>query len=337
LAVTSRVRVVVLNYNGGELVLRAVASILDARCAAAVDVVVVDNASTDGSADQIAARFTAVRVIRSARNVGFPANNLGLRDLTGVDHVALVNPDAFVDRGWLDPLVDALDHDAELGAACPLLLFADRDAQGREIVNNAGCEVLTNGYARDREMGRVYLYGAIDPVDVFAWTGGAVLLRREYLDDVGLFDERYFLYYEDIDLSWRGRARGWRYRLVPESVVHHQHAATVGVGSPVHRYYTERNRLLTLAKNAPPGLFVRELVRFPLSTGSYLWSDAIVPLMRGRRPVLGTVTLRVRSFAGALRLLPHAARARRQIGRRRTVSAQRLAGELVRDSSRRRA
>ena len=64
-------------------------------------------------------------------------------------------------------------------------------------------------------MGVVYAPETFEPIDVFAWSGGAVLLRREYLDDVGLFDERFFLYYEDIDLSWRGRSRGWRYRLVP--------------------------------------------------------------------------------------------------------------------------
>ncbi len=89
---------------------------------------------------------------------------------------------------------------------------------------------------------------------MFAWCGGAVLLRRGYLDDVGLFDERLFLYYEDTDLSWRGRLRGWRYVYVPASVVRHRHAQSSGVGSPMFRYYTERNRLLVLAKNAPARL-----------------------------------------------------------------------------------
>src|SRR5204862_8104871 len=118
-------------------------------------------------------------------------------------------------------------------------------------------------------------------------------------DDVGLFDERYFLYYEDIDLAWRGRSRGWRYRFVPASIVHHHHAATVGVGSTVHRYYSERNRLLTLVKNAPAAMATRELLRFPLSTVSYLWTEAVRPLVRGRRPRFATVAVRVRSFAGA--------------------------------------
>ena len=335
---TARVRVIVLNFNGGEMVLRAIASVLATRWPAdALEVVLVDNASVDGSADRVASQFPAVRVVRSSRNAGFPANNLALDDLAAVEFVALVNPDAFVEPGWLSPLVDTLREDERIGAACPLMLFAAPDGEGREVVNNAGCEVLANGYARDRNMGLVHAAGDLDPVDVFAWSGGAVLLRREYLDDVGLFDARYFLYYEDIDLSWRGRARGWRYRFVPESIVHHHHSATVGVGSTIHRYYTERNRLLTLIKNAPFAMVAREVLRFPLSTVSYLRSEAAVPLLHGRRPRVDTVALRVRAFGGVLRHAPYALRARRRIARRRTVDPQRLAAELVHDRNRRRA
>jgi len=337
LRVTAQVRVIVLNFNGGDLVHRAVASVCESRWpASALDVVLVDNASTDGSADRVEADFAGVRIVRSASNRGFPANNLAMADLTGVDFVALVNPDAFVDPGWLAPLVDALEADLQLGAASPLMLFATRDEDGRETVNNAGCEVMTNGYARDRGMGDVYEAGAFEPSDVFAWSGGAVLLRAAYLDDVGLFDERYFLYYEDIDLAWRGRSRGWRYRFVPTSIVHHHHAATVGVGSNVHRYYSERNRLLTLVKNAPAAMATRELLRFPLSTVSYLWTEAVMPLLRGRRPRFATVAVRARAFGGASRHALYALRARRRIQHRRTVEPQLLVADLVRDRNQRR-
>ena len=328
---------IVLNFNGGELVHQSVASICGSRWPAdALEVVLVDNASTDGSADRVAIDFPAVRIIQSSSNRGFPANNLGMHDLAGVDYVALVNPDAFVDPDWLTPLVDALAGDKQLGAACPLILFAAPDDQGREVVNNAGCEVLANGYARDRDMGVVYTTDTFEPIEVFAWSGGAVLLRREYLEDVGLFDERFFLYYEDIDLSWRGRLRGWRYRLVPASVVHHHHAATVGIGSRTHRYYTERNRLLMLMKDAPVAMVTREVLRFPLSTASYLWTEAFAPLVRGRRPRFATVALRVRAFAGAARHALYALRGRRRIQSRRTEDPQRLVAELIRDNTSRR-
>ncbi len=97
---------------------------------------------------------------------------------------------------------------------------------GFDLVNNVGSVLLPNHYAADRG----WLEpddGQYDrPDDIFAWSGGAVLLRKDYLRDGGVFDERLFLYYEDLELSWRGRERGWRYRYVPESTVRHVHAAT---------------------------------------------------------------------------------------------------------------
>ncbi len=107
----------------------------------------------------------------------------------------------------------------------------DLPAERHDVINNAGSNLFAGGFGGDRG----YLErdeGQYDePADVFAWCGGSVLLRPEYLVDVGLFDERFFLYYEDTDLSWRGRMLGWRYRYVPTSVVRHEHAATSGEGS----------------------------------------------------------------------------------------------------------
>ena len=317
----ARIRIVILNFNGGALVERAVAAVeatnwpVDAR-----EVVLVDNASTDGSPEAVTAAHPSVRLVRSARNVGFPANNLALTDLDGFDYVALINPDTEVDREWLAPLVAALDADVRLGAACPLLLFADGGA-----VNNAGCEVLVNGYARDRAMGVVDV-GSLEPCEVFAWSGGAVLLRPAYLDDVGLLDERYFLYYEDIDLSWRGQLRGWRFAFVPASTVRHWHAASVGVGSSVHRYFTERNRLVTLVRNAPPAMAVGAVLRFPVSTLSYFWTEGVLPLTRRSRPTLSSVRLRFRAYIGFLRMLPYALRSRRRIRRSRMVTDVAITG-----------
>ena len=121
------VRAVVLNYNGDPHVFRC----LDALAATdwpagRFEVVVVDNASADGSADRIAAAYPDVELRRLATNTGFPANNEALRDLAGVDFVALVNNDAFVTPGWLGPLVRVLEDEPGLGAACPKLLFAPR-------------------------------------------------------------------------------------------------------------------------------------------------------------------------------------------------------------------
>jgi GT2 family glycosyltransferase len=120
-----------------------------------------------------------------------------------------------------------------------------------DVINNVGSELYRFGFAGDR--------GFMEPdtgqydtsTEVFAWCGGAALLRATYLDDVGLFDERLFLYYEDTDLAWRGRLRGWYHVYAPSALVRHHHAQSSGVGSEVFRFHTERNRLLVTARNAP--------------------------------------------------------------------------------------
>ncbi len=138
------------------------------------------------------------------------------------------------------------------------------------MINNVGGIVLADGSGADRGFGEPDEGQYDQPDEIFAWCGGSVLLRPSYLADVGLFDEHLFLYYEDTDLSWRGRALGWRYRVEPASVVHHLHAASTGGTSAVFRYYNERNRLVVLVKNAPAALARRAALRHPLSTLSYL-------------------------------------------------------------------
>jgi N-acetylglucosaminyl-diphospho-decaprenol L-rhamnosyltransferase len=155
---------------------------------------------------------------------------------------------------------------------------------------------------------------------VFAWSGGGVLLRPAYLADVGLFDERFFLYYEDTDLAWRGRRRGWRYRYVPEAEVRHGHASSSGVATATFQHYTERNRLAMLAKNAPASLLARALTRYTLVTLSYARRDLVAPVLAGRRPRPEQVRRRLRSLAGFARLAPGLWRDRRRLARAATVA-----------------
>jgi hypothetical protein len=93
------------------------------------------------------------------------------------------------------------------------------------------------------------------------------------MDDVGLFDDRYFLYYEDTDLSWRMRLAGWDVRYIDDAVAWHEHAASSRVDSPLFRFHNDRNRLLTLTKNAPAGLAMAQVLRFPLTALSIRLSD----------------------------------------------------------------
>ena len=207
---------------------------------------------------------------------------------------------------------------------------SDRDAEWVDIavppepfdvINNVGSNLFAGGFGGDRGFLEVDTGQYEEPADVFAWCGGAVLLSRAYLDEVGTFDERFFLYYEDTDLSWRGQLRGWRYVYEPGAVVRHHHAQSSGVGSPLFRYSTERNRLLMLAKNAPAQL---------------AWRSGLGEVRRAvtstiRHYVLRPLTLRlpVRARGGPplarVRRLPPtpAGDAARPVGARASVGARR--------------
>lgn len=173
-----------------------------------------------------------------------------------------------------------------------------------DVIQNVGSQLVSGGYAGDRGYLEVDRGQYDEPADVFAWCGCSVLLRPRYLADAGLLDERLFLYYEDTDLSWRGRARGWRYRYVPEAVVRHVHTATSLEGSELFQYYVERNRLLVHLKNAPAGYALRAVGDWAWPTLRFAVRDAVSPLLHGRRPHVGLLRRRARAFAGFLRLAP---------------------------------
>jgi GT2 family glycosyltransferase len=187
-----------------------------------------------------------------------------------------------------------------------------------DVLNSAGALLVEGGYGADRG----YLepdHGQYESAEeVFGWSGAGVLLSRAYLDDVGRFHEPLFLYYEDLDLSWRGRARGWRSVYVPGAVERHVHAASSVEGSELFHHYVERNRLLVLARNASTVVARRSAVRFVLTTASYARRDCLVALRFGRAPNVDVVRCRLRAFVAFLGLLPAALRERRILRRRMT-------------------
>jgi N-acetylglucosaminyl-diphospho-decaprenol L-rhamnosyltransferase len=146
---------------------------------------------------------------------------------------------------------------------------------------------------------------------VFAWCGAAVLMKRSYIEQVGVFDERLFLYYEDTDLSWRGQLAGWRYVYVPEAVVRHRHAASSGEGSPVFRFHTERNRFLVNIKLAPASQVLRVLAVEARDVTRLAIRDLLVRAVTLHPPVRANVAERLRIIRSIVRLAPGMVRDRR--------------------------
>jgi N-acetylglucosaminyl-diphospho-decaprenol L-rhamnosyltransferase len=188
-----------------------------------------------------------------------------------------------------------------------------------DVIQNAGSLLLEGGYAADRGFLQPDRGQLDEPTDVWAWCGGAVLLRRRYLEEVGLFWPPYFMYYEDTDLAWRGRAAGWRYRYEPRAVVRHLHGMSAGEGSALFEHYVERNRLVVLTRNAPAGVALRAAGRATLTAGSLARRDAVTSLRARRVPHFVTARRRAASLTAYGRLLPRLLADRRTLRRRQQV------------------
>ena len=193
-----------------------------------------------------------------------------------------------------------------------------------DVINNVGCTLVEDGYGADRGFLERDEGQYERPEEVFAWCGAAVLLSGRYLEDVGTFDERFFLYYEDFDLSWRGRARGWRYLYVPGPAVRHEHSASTIQGSRLHHHYSERNHLLMLARNAPSSFTARAALRHVLVSASYARRDLLCAVLGGRRPQPEIVRRRFGALAAFAATLPAVLPERRRLRRRRSVSDEAL-------------
>src|SRR5262249_51352308 len=150
------------------------------------------------------------------------------------------------------------EADRSVGAVTSKLVFMDRPG----VIQNAGSLVLSDGSGGDRGTGEEDRGQYDRREEVFAACGAAVLLTRPMLDDVGALDPAFFAYYEDTDLSWRMRLRGWKIVYEPEAVVEHTHSGTSIEWSPFFTFHADRNRLFMILKNAPPTFALRSFARF---------------------------------------------------------------------------
>jgi hypothetical protein len=200
----------------------------------------VDNASDDGSGAEAAARYPQVCVIRSESNLGFGAgNNLGAGSARG-EYLAFLNPDTVAEPGWLEALIAPLEQDPGAGLATALVLLMDAP----DLVNTCGNDVHLTGLTLCRGMG-AHRAAFATTAEVAAVSGAAFAVRRDLFEALGGFDESFFLYVEDSDLSLRARLAGYRPVCVPQAVVYHHYRLQFG---PRKAFYQERNRALMILK-----------------------------------------------------------------------------------------
>lgn len=317
------VSAIVLNYQGGSAVLEAVESLL-AQDVSGLEVVVVDNASTDGSADAVERRFgDRVRVLRNPRNLGYGAgNNVGIRATSG-RHVLLLNNDATAAPGLVRALLRAAEADPRVGMVAARVL----SAADPSVVDTTGHLLYPDGLNRgrgrlERDDGRW-----AEEAEALFPSGAAGLYRRSMLDEIGLFDETFFLYGDDAELGLRGRVAGWRCAFAPDAVALHRYSMSAGAYSELKAFYVERNRVLVLVKLFPWPLVLASPVHTAARLAVQAWGA-----LRGRgaagrfareRSALRLPVVLLRAWASALRALPGALAARRAFrSRRRLTTAQ---------------
>lgn len=247
-----RIAVVILNYNGAEMLRRFLPNVLENSPEA--NVYVADNGSTDNSVETMKQEFPQVPLILFDKNHGFAEGyNLAIGKVEE-EYALLLNSDVKVSPRWLQPLIDYMDANADV-AACQPKILSYRNMSYFEYAGAAGGFMDKWGYpyCRGRIFGTVEKdegqYNSIS--DVFWATGAALMVRREIYIDNGGLDSRFFAHMEEIDFCWRLRSRGMRIVCIPQSYVFHIGGATLKTTNPKKVYLNFRNNLLMLYKNTP--------------------------------------------------------------------------------------
>ncbi|MEO5924588.1 MAG: glycosyltransferase family 2 protein [Bryobacteraceae bacterium] len=308
---------------------------LQAQTLAAFDVVVIDNGGADrvrssGLLQGLSANLN-IRVISNPHNAGFGAAINQAFRASASPYLAPLNDDAVAHPGWLQALVDFADAHPQVG-----MLASQVRLEGTGKLDSAGMLLAADGSSKQRGHGRPTAEFE-RPSDAMFPSGSAALLRRAMLDEIGLFDESFFLYCEDTDLGLRARWAGWECQYVPQAVVEHRYSHSAGRASPLKAFYVERNRLYTVLKTFP----MRMIWKVPFAAiARYGWH--VVEMINGRgkgaefRQAGHSAALLpwlvMRAHFAALGQLPQLLRDRRRIFASRRISAGKFAALASRHS-----
>ena len=292
----SRIAIIVPNWNGVD----SLGKCLDSLKHQGAKIIVVENGSSDGSLDFLKKNYPDVELIINDRNKGFVAVNQGIAKAMedGMDYVALFNNDAVADKDWLKHLVSYMDDHTEVGLATCKFIKMDKKS-----LDSTGDMYTVWGlpYPRGREETDLDAYD--NQREVFGCSGGASIYRVEMLKEVGLFDEDFFAYFEDVDLSFRAQFKGWKAAYVPEARAYHEIGATSAKIKGFNRYHSTKNFIWLFYKNVPRKYFGIVGRRFLL----------VFFLITIRAVLKGDVVYLGKGLFRSIRLLPKKHRERQEI------------------------
>jgi GT2 family glycosyltransferase len=310
------ISIVIPNWNGKRFLAACLNSIRE-QSHQQIETILVDNGSRDGSVEFIKEKYPEVKLITFETNTGFsPAVNAGIRAASG-HYIALLNNDTITEPLWVEELASALDRHPEVGSVgCKMLGYEDQT-----ILDGVGDGYRRGGLASRIGSGERDVGLFDEPRYILGACGGAAMYRRELFDDIGLFDDDYFAYLEDIDLSLRAQSAGYKCLYVPTARVYHLGCGTTGSGfSPLVVRLSTQNSFNTIVKNIPTPLLVKFLPRILFWQTYYL---AIVTIRSGR--IMSWLV----GAAKGLAMLPAMLKKRAEIKCRRTVSLDYLESMII--------
>jgi GT2 family glycosyltransferase len=302
------ISVVIVTWNGRhhlDRCLSTVAAQLDVR----TETIVVDNASTDGTAEYLRSQYPWVKLVALAENRGFAGgNNAGVREALG-RFIAFLNNDTAADPGWLRALMAGIDEPGGFALVTSRIVYM----HDPDTIDSAGDGVLRWGGAFKRHHGE-RASAALTTQEVFGVCGAACLMPKTVFDELGGFDEDFFASHEDVDLSYRARLRGYRCRYVADAIVRHVGSATLGTVSPLSVFHGQRNLEWVYLKDTPASLLWKTLP-------GHIVYDLAAGLHFARLGMLGPY---IRAKAAAVARLPRMLRKRAAVQRDRRVDASAL-------------
>lgn len=256
-----KVSVIVVNYNGRDVIVDCLLA-LEGQLFKDFEIIIVDNGSYDNSLGEIRNFLEKkpltypLKIIPSNTNVGFAGGNVIGLDYAEAEYIALLNNDTEPDTKWLENLVKVIEAHPDIGICASKLIV-----HGTDVIDSAGDGYATSlkGFKRgegeyeEKYNTQEYVFGAC---------AGAALYRRKMIEEIGFFDEDFFLIHEDTDLNFRAQLANWKVMYVPTAVVHHKVRSTIGHMSEMAIYYTLRNSELVRIKNIPFLLFLKCLPEF---------------------------------------------------------------------------
>jgi GT2 family glycosyltransferase len=318
------VSVVIVNWNGMHLLGECLDSLL-AQQAGDFEIIVVDNGSQDGSREYIQAHYRSVRLVALPDNRGFAGgNNAGIRIASG-KYIALLNNDTRLDPAWLANLL----REAETGLAgtgmwASKILSYDEPS----VFDNVGLLLYPDGLGRGKGRLEKDIGQYNQREEALFPSGCAGLYRKEMLDEIGLFDEEFFAYADDVDLGLRARLAGWGCIYVPAAKVYHKYSASSSAHSPFKAFLVERNRIWVLLKYYPLELIMISpfvtLVRMVVHLYGALRGRGASGKFSEQHSVLHALAILFKAWYSAMISLPNIVGQRRAFSRLKRISRREL-------------